>query len=252
MARLDLPLVRVKALAVGRLAIYNGGRRTGLTVPIVGYVVAAGSAILVFDCGLAARWATEHELHVAPDDGPGAGSPYVPELTGPAMAAQLAALGLQPDRLVCSHLHIDHGGGAADLSVPLEAAPAEIARLRSPDADALGYPGDDLATVRTIAIELDTGRPVGPFPASVELAPFGVLVATPGHTPGSISLLAQTAGGPVLLCGDAPYPRAGEQRSAAFEGMLRLRRATDNEPTLRLLPGHDTAVLRASAGERWL
>ena len=241
----DLPTVRVKGLAGGRLAIYDGARRTGLTVPIAAYLVAAGDDHLLFDCGLAARFAGAHELQRAPDEGPGPGSPYVPELVGPAVAGHLAELSVAPSRLVCSHLHLDHAGGAAELGLTVEAAAEEIERLRSPGAEGMGYPGADLAGVETRALDLDEGQPLGPFPASLPLAPYGMLVATPGHTPGSISLLARTASGPVLLCGDAAYPRLDQPESPAFAGMLRLRRAVESVPGLRLLAGHDTTALRA-------
>jgi glyoxylase-like metal-dependent hydrolase (beta-lactamase superfamily II) len=247
-----LPQCRLRAFEAGRLAVLNGGRRTGLTIPILAYVLDSPGGMLAVDCGLAGRWAEGGEPHLGPDDSPAPGTPYLPELAGPTFAAQLDALGLKADRLVCTHLHEDHSGGAAELGLTVEASVAELARLEQPDAERLGYPLQDLAGVPTRPIELDRSRPLGPFPATAEVAGGVLAVDTSGHTPGSISLLACIGPAYALLCGDAVYPRLDQPDSAPFVGALRIRRAISDVRALRLFPGHDTAVLRAGAADGWL
>ena len=204
------------------------------------------------DGGLSARWAEGGEVHLGPDDSPSPGTPYVPELDGPPLAAQLAGLGIAPDRLVCTHLHEDHASGAAELGLRLEASVLELQRLATHDAASLGYPVEELRGVETRPIELDPGRPLGPFPATTELAAGVLAIDTAGHTPGSISVLARVDSGCALICGDAVYPRMDLPDAPAFLGALRLRRALADVPDLRLYPGHDTVVLRSAAANGWL
>lgn len=252
MSSVGIPLTRVKALPAGRLAIHSGGRRTGVTVPVVGYLVEFRDQLMVFDCGLSGRWAGADESEPAPADNLAPGQRYVPELAGPTMADHVRALGVAPTRLVCSHLHLDHAGGAGDLGLPLEAHREEISRLGSPTASALGYSVEDLAAVELRPLELDRLEAIGPFQAAQRLEGLGIILATPGHTPGSVSLLTRTSLGLTLLCGDAAYPRLDEPDSAAYTGMLALRRAVEDLTDMVVLAGHDTAVLRLCAGDRWL
>jgi glyoxylase-like metal-dependent hydrolase (beta-lactamase superfamily II) len=257
-----MPAVRVKPLAAGRLALMKGEERTGVNVPILGYLVEARDALVVVDCGLSSRWRGEVETHIAPDDSPAPGTRYQPELDGPALAEQLETLNLRPDRLLCTHLHLDHAGGATELGLTLEASQAELERLPRADADALGIPVRDLAGIATQPIEL-RDRPLGPFVRSAEIVPGLIAVDTAGHTPGSISFFCclgapnrsgvdrQRWGTWALVCGDAVYPKLDEPDSPAFHGMLRIRRMLEDWPGMAVLAGHDPGVLRAAAGG-WL
>ena len=248
----DLPPCRLRAFRVGRLAVVEAGRAAGVGIPILAYALDSPGGMFVIDCGLSGRWAQGGEVHLGPDDSPSPGTPYIPELDGPSLAPQLAALEIEPTRLVCTHLHEDHASGAAELGLTLEASAAELKRLGSADAAALGYPVDELGGVRTRALELDPGRPLGPFPATAELAEGVLAVDTAGHTPGSISILACIGPAWALICGDAVYPRMDQPDSPAFLGALRLRRALDDVRALRPFPAHDTMVLRSGATEGWL
>jgi glyoxylase-like metal-dependent hydrolase (beta-lactamase superfamily II) len=248
----ELPPCRLRALQVGRLSVIADGRRTGVTIPILSYLLDAPGGLFAVDCGLSARWAGGGQVHLGPEDSPSPGTPYMPELDGPGMSSQLATLDLHPQRLVCTHLHEDHAGGAAELGLTLEASAAELRRLAEADAAALGYPVDDLAGVATRAIELDANRPLGPFPATAQLAEGVLAVDTSGHTPGHISVLACIGLAFALICGDAVYPRLDQPGSPAFIGALRIRRAIDEIPGLQLFPAHDTVVLRSGAAEGWL
>jgi len=243
------PRVRVKPIAAGRLAVLAANVRSGVNIPILGYLVETPDALIAVDCGLAGRWAREPEVHEAPDDSPAPGTRYQPELEGPTFAEQVRALGLRPDRLVCTHLHLDHAGGAAELGLPLEAAAAELERLQRPDAHALGVPVEDLAGVSTKPIALD-GPPFGACPRSAEVAPGIFALDTSGHTPGSISIFC-CVGPWGLICGDAVYPKLDEPESPAFRGALRIRRMLQDWPGMAIMAAHDPGVLRA-AGDGWL
>jgi glyoxylase-like metal-dependent hydrolase (beta-lactamase superfamily II) len=248
----DLRPCRVKPLSCGRLAIAQDGRRTGVGIPIIGYLLQTPEELLVVDCGLSPRWRGGGRVLLGPDDSPSPGTPYMPELEGPSLAEQVAGMGLKPDRVICTHLHEDHASGAAGLGLPVEAATAEWARLDAADAEANGYPVEELAGVSRRGIDLDSSAPLGPFVASARIGIDVIAVDTAGHTPGSTSLLACLGAAWVLICGDAVYPRMDEPESPAWRGMLRISRALEDMPALRLLPAHDTTVLRAVDGDAWM
>lgn len=243
---------RVKPIPSGRLAIVQGSKSTGVGIPILGYLLETPTELLAVDCGLSSRWREGGRVHLGPEDSPSPGAPYMLELNGPTMAEQVAALGLKPDRVICTHLHEDHSSGAVEFGLTIEASAAELARLAAPGAQALGYPVDELTGLDTGAINLDASAPLGPFTASARINDDVIAVDTSGHTPGSISLLACVGTAWILICGDAVYPRMDQPGSPAWRGMLRVKRALDDIPQLRVLPGHDTTVLRALGSDAWM
>lgn len=239
---------RVRAFPAGKLALFDDDRPTGVSIPIVAYVLQAGDELLAIDSGLSRRWRDAAAGEV-PDAGPAPRMRYRPVLDGPSFAEQLAEEGLRPTRVVCTHLHVDHAGGAGEFGLPVEAAAEEIAAALSGAAD--GYPAEDLAGVELRPLLLDRG-PVGSFAAHGRLAPGVLALATPGHTPGSISVFACLGATWVLVCGDAAYPLADAPESPAYLGMLRIRRMLREVGGTLVLAGHDTSVLRACADGSWL
>jgi glyoxylase-like metal-dependent hydrolase (beta-lactamase superfamily II) len=115
----------------------------------------------------------------------------------------------------------------------------------------MGYPAGELAAVPRRTIDLNPSAPLGPFAASARIAADVIAVDTAGHTPGSISLLACLGAAWVLICGDAVYPRMDDPGAPAWRGMLRVARALEDVHAIRLLPAHDTTVLR-TVGDAWL
>ena len=248
----ELRASRVKPIPAGRLAIVQGNKRTGVAIPILGYLLETPMELIAVDCGLSSRWRDGGQVHLGPEDSPSPGAPYTPELDGPTMAEQASAMGLKPDRVICTHLHEDHSSGAVEFGLTLEASADELARLAAPDALALGYPVDELTGLSTRAINLDASAPLGPFTASARINDDVIAVDTSGHTPGSISLLACIGAGWILVCGDAVYPRMDQPGSPAWLGMLRVKRALDDTWQLQVLPGHDSTVLRAVGPDAWM
>jgi glyoxylase-like metal-dependent hydrolase (beta-lactamase superfamily II) len=112
-----------------------------------------------------------------------------------------------PAGVLLTHAHLDHVLGLPDLApgVPVLTGPGELSATS----------GQNLLLRRTFAqvfdertalqeLDLTTSRPLGPIEHAWDLAGDGSLYAlwTPGHTPGSISVLARTPEGPVLFTGD--------------------------------------------------
>ena len=120
-----------------------------------------------------------------------------------------------------SHLHQDHIGGLRELGkARIVVADAEWQQMRQPRAEARGYLTRhiDLPGLQWQRITFDavTDDELAPFSARHDLAADGslVLLPTPGHTEGSMSLLVRRPGTELLLVGDLSYDHALMTRGA--------------------------------------
>lgn len=187
---------------------YGWARWRDEALPVNAFVVEHPTGVCLFDTGQTARatsrgyfprWQpffrlARFELEEDDEVGP-----------------QLDAVGLAPKDVrwvVLSHLHTDHMGGL----MPFRAADVLVSRTEWERANGVagrirGYlPQHWPRGLRPRLLELDQGG-FGPFAASYDLSGDGalVVVATPGHTPGHVSLLARRAEGDVLLGGDLAH-----------------------------------------------
>ena len=150
------------------------------------------------------------------------------------IAAQIAAAGFIPAAVLLTHAHVDHIGAVGDLSrrygigVFLAAEDLDIYRSR-----------DNCFPPWLPAVE-DLPAPAGRLPAMAGLS--CRVLATPGHTPGSVCFLFPEAG---LLCSGDTLFSGGVGRTdfpggsqAALVQSIRdvLYRLPD---TTRVLPGHN-------------
>jgi N-acyl homoserine lactone hydrolase len=188
---------------------------------------------------------------------------------GDTLTRQLAGAGFDiadVTTAIISHLHQDHIGGLAELGhADILVASDEWASLSRPRPAMRGLltghinlPGLRWRPVDFVPLE---GDELAPFRTGFDLFDDGsmVLLPTPGHTPGSISLLVRRPGfAPLLLVGDLTYdndhlergevPGSGDKaemgRSTALVNELRARM-----PGLVVLAAHDpgaAARLRAT------
>ena len=129
------------------------------------------------------------------------------------LLAGLAAMGKHPGdvrRILLTHAHLDHAGGAAQLVQTaglggVSAHPADAEFLRTGSAP----PRDRSLSGLLAVLARLPGQGFPPVAVSAELTPGETLdvagglevVHTPGHTPGHVSLLHRGTG--VLVTGDA-------------------------------------------------
>ena len=133
---------------------------------------------------------------------------------------QLRACGVDPESVrwvVLSHLHTDHVGGLeAFRSAEVLVSRVEWERAQGLAGRVRGYLPQYWPTgMEPTRLEQDRDG-FGPFPAAHDVVGDGSLlvVATPGHTPGHVSLLVRRLMGSVLLGGDMAHRRADLQREA--------------------------------------
>jgi N-acyl homoserine lactone hydrolase len=187
------------------------------------------------------------------------------------VSAQLGALGYRAEDVrwvVLSHLHQDHIGGLRELTgARFVVSAIEWEAMNAPKAEMAGFlprhtdlPG---ATWEKVGFEATSDPAFAPFTSAHDLAGDGalVLLPTPGHTAGSLSMLVRRQDAPLLLVGDMTYDVAGMRRGLipgvgsrstlheTAERVLELERRTGG---LAILPAHDgdAAGRLVSAGGR--
>jgi glyoxylase-like metal-dependent hydrolase (beta-lactamase superfamily II) len=177
------------------------------------------------------------------------------------VVAQLQAQGIDPEAIeliVMTHLHFDHASALSDFpgakvlvsEVEWRAATGAGSLLRGYSRAQL----DPRADYMTIDFDGPGAAAHGPFDRSVDVFGDGsvMLVSTPGHSPGHLSLILRLAEREALLTGDAAYTmgtlrdgrrpwRADDKQ--AFETSLAALAAYDRaHPDALVVPGHDIAA----------
>jgi glyoxylase-like metal-dependent hydrolase (beta-lactamase superfamily II) len=178
------------------------------------------------------------------------------------LTEQLRGIGYEPHQVctvVLSHLHQDHIGGLAELGqAEILVSAREWAGLdtQCPEVNGLlerhiNLPGLRWTQVTFAAVDDVT---ISPFAAAHDVFGDGslLLVPTPGHTPGSLSMLLRQEGmAPILFVGDLTYdlekltagrvPGVGERR-ALLESTHEVNQLHRMYPDLVILAAHDPAA----------
>jgi glyoxylase-like metal-dependent hydrolase (beta-lactamase superfamily II) len=188
------------------------------------------------------------------------------------MAAGLERLGYATTDVraaVISHLHQDHIGGIREIAhADLLVSPDEWRSLHRPLSETRGLLRSHIEVpgLRWTPLELDRldDPSLRPFTTGHDV--FGdrtlMIVPTPGHTPGSMSMLVRRPDGPpLLLVGDLTYDihafEAGVDGGVGSRRALRRTRERvlalrERNPGMRILAAHDPAAADLLEGsERW-
>jgi N-acyl homoserine lactone hydrolase len=191
------------------------------------------------------------------------------------LTARLRAIGYEPEQVstvVLSHLHQDHVGGLAEVSgAEIVVDAREWAQLDKPFPTTKGLLRShiELPGLRWKEVTPATTRDesLAPFTTAHDLFGDGslMLLPTPGHTSGSLSMLLRQDGmPPILFVGDLCYstellesgrvPGVGSRRGLreSSEAVTELARRL---PDLLIMPAHDVhaaARLARALGERSL
>jgi N-acyl homoserine lactone hydrolase len=169
---------------------------------------------------------------------------------------------LAVERVVMTHLHVDHTSGMRLLPNARFVCTREEWRAATGSrASAKGYVGHHLPPadrVDLVDFDLSPAEPHGPFVRTIDLLGDGSvrLVSTPGHTAGHMSVLLRLADErQVLLVGDAAYTlrsideqilpllTTGDSRYA--ESLGQLKAFAEAHPEATLVPSHDPTAWHA-------
>jgi len=159
-------------------------------------------------------------------------------------------------KVVISHLHQDHIGGLRELAhAELVVSSEEWEDMQKPYATGRGFLRKHIEIPglkwNRISFRRNDDPALAPFTGSFDLMGDGslVLLPTPGHTPGSLSMLVRGSNkSPLLLAGDIGYDtEVMEQGVISGTGNRRQLRDTtakilklkDNMPGLTILTSHD-------------
>ena len=237
--------------------------RKWIEIPINVFVIDHRDGLLLFDTGLDPAVARNPRYVSTPVERFLARRIFRFEI-GPddALGRKLAALGYTAGDVrtaIISHLHFDHVGSIADVpQADLLVSQTEWQRLSEPhpERDFILREHIEIPGARWRQIEFaTTDDPVlAPFGGAHDVRGDGsmALLPTPGHTPGSLSMLVRSAGlPPLLLVGDLTYetdlllrdqmPGIGD-KSALRASFAKVRALRDRLPDLRILAAHDPAA----------
>ena len=238
------------------------GRRW-VRLPINVYVVDHTDGLVLFDTGQDRAVVTDpdywpdritaffyrhifRDIRIGPDD------PL------PVQLERAGSSATQVDKAVISHLHCDHVGGIADIpQAQLYAGEEGFAYMRGPNhperatvfRDRIELPG---ARWHMLAFQPTHDPAIAPFAEAVDLMGDGTLMVlpTPGHLPGSVSMFVRRTGAPpLLLVGDLTYdeqllhrdqiPAVCDDPAQLRATFAKVRALKKHTPALSILAAHD-------------
>lgn len=148
----------------------------------------------------------------------------------------LATVGERPAqvaRILVTHAHYDHLGGATQLTAPIYVSAAEAAWMAGQATHPVITPPSLIAAVkpRLKTLAYDSGPYLG-FRQSKDFYGDGTLVVVPlpGHTPGSQGVFVKLGKRSVFLIGDAADTLEAAERGLPKSPVIRSN--TDSEPEL--------------------
>ena len=136
-------------------------------------------------------------------------------------------------RILLTHAHYDHMGGASELAAPVYLSAAERGWVNTQTAHPTIVPPSMVLTLKPRLRTLPyKSRPYMGFKRSDDIYGDGTLVAVPlpGHTPGHQGFFVELSGRRVFLIGDTSDTL--EAAEAGLPKSASIRTGTDSEPQL--------------------
>lgn len=237
--------------------------RSWVEIPIGAFLIQHREGAVLFDTGMDPRICEPEyidsaigrflarrifQFHIGEDD---------------SLARQLKAINVSPNsvqKAIISHLHFDHVGGIADIpQAELLVSKTEWQRLSEPNPqndwilrEHIELPG---AKWRQIDFDATDDPVLEAFGECHDVMGDGslVLLPTPGHTQGSMSLLLRSSNMvPMLFVGDLTYeadllmrdqfPAVGDKASLR-DSFAKVRALKRQLPDLLVLASHDPAAV---------
>lgn len=273
-AEVQLAIVRTAQMRTPEALVFSGGRwGHEVTTNFSAFVIRHGATVLLFDAGLGRRGAEQYR-----QDMPWWNRPAFryPEAVQPAREQLVAAGIAPPSAIVLSHAHWDHASALVDFSgTEVWLAPAERAFVAQPRR-AVGAAWPSQVAAEPIAWKplAFAARAHEGFDQSLDVFGDGsvVIVAMPGHTPGSVGVFVTTGGGRrYFLVGDVVWHHGALTQAEArpkfwlardladsdggrtLEMVGKIRAAMRRDPALTVIPAHDGDLQdRLGVLPRWL
>jgi N-acyl homoserine lactone hydrolase len=170
-----------------------------------------------------------------------------------AVPAQLRELGVEPTEVgtvVMTHLHVDHASGISqfpEATFLVSRAEWEAATAQGQTHGYMTRQFDHAFDYRLLDFDGEETSSFSGFARSFDLFGDGSVraVYTPGHTLGHMSVVVRTAGGEVLVAGDAHVPHRTEDDHLYRRSLREIQQYVRETPDALVIPGHDWEAWQA-------
>ncbi|MCZ7585700.1 MAG: N-acyl homoserine lactonase family protein [Deltaproteobacteria bacterium] len=257
-------LINTATAVVEDSHLHDGGSSDPVSIPILCALIKHGDDYVLVDTGL------NHHFAFDPKNYLGSVVYFfakrkaeMPQMSqGQDVVAQLTKLGLTPESvgtILLTHPHFDHTGEIpAFREARILAGPETRTFVQRAFGATRGVMTTDVPLDRLEEVAYER-KAFLTFPARFDLYGDGsvVLVPTPGHTPGALSVFVRTAAGDFLLVGDAAYTAQNlekpvnigyfEDREKTWDSLIRFHDLHGAAPEITIIPFHDPKYLESGA-----